>query len=77
MQYPRRVGNKHVFYRSGVYFFADSNSTYKHFFAHQLKEKQQPPMNFKGTAVSAITLHMHAFSLQQTAKIGRSRLMEC
>ena len=49
------TGNKHVFYSSGVYFSADSNSTYKHFFAHRLKEKQKSTMNFKGTAVSAIT----------------------
>ena len=45
------IGNEHVFYRRRVYFSAD---------AHQLKgnPKKNPPVNFKGTAIFAITIYM-------------------
>ena len=38
----------------------------KHFFVYQLGEEQKSPVIFQGTLVSAITLHMYAFSIQQT-----------
>ena len=39
----------------------------KNFFAHQLKQKQKSHVIFKGTAVSLVTLYIHAFSIQITA----------
>ena len=50
------IGNEHVFCSRRVYFSAGSNSTYKSFFAHQLKGKPKNHREFKGTAIFAITI---------------------
>ena len=51
----------------GVYFSQQIQILHtKHFFVYQLGKEQKSPVIFKGTLVSAITLHMYAFSIQQT-----------
>ena len=53
------IGNEHVFCSRRVYFSAGSNSTYKTFLCSSIKRKTQKiTLNFKGTAIFAITIYM-------------------
>ena len=58
MQLPRRlsIGNKHVFCSRCVYYPRIRILHAKHFFS-SMKRRTKKPVIFKGTAVSAITLH--------------------